>query len=295
VAICCHDAGAANLISAWAASERPEPARLCAEGPARAVFARECPELVPVSLANALDGAASLLSGSGWASDLEHDARVAARRRGIPTLAVLDHWVNYEPRFARHGVRELPDAFVVTDPEAHALAAKIFGDSHPILLWPNSYLAGEVARIRKLSTRRATERSGHLLVVLEPIRSDWIVNPAEPAEFRALDYLMRNLAILFERPEELSVRLRPHPSEAPAKYESWVQRQTHRRLELSGSSLLAEDLAWADAVAGLQSYALVVALAAHRRAVSYLPPGAPPCGLRHPGLEHLADLTGLAS
>ncbi|HWW21818.1 MAG TPA: hypothetical protein VNZ06_13545, partial [Steroidobacteraceae bacterium] len=53
---------------------------------------------------------------------------------------------------------------------------------------------------------------------------------------------------------------------------------------------LASDLAWADAVAGLQSYALVVALASSRRAISYLPPGAPPCALRYPGVERLATL-----
>ena len=54
-------------------------------------------------IASALDGAASLLSGSGWSSDFEHRSRLEAKRRRIPVLAVLDHWVNYRMRFTRDG------------------------------------------------------------------------------------------------------------------------------------------------------------------------------------------------
>jgi hypothetical protein len=292
VALCCHDAGAANLIAAWAAADIQREYRVCAEGPARTIFARALAHVVPMTLPDALDGAACVLSGSGWSSDLEHEARATANRLGIPTLAVLDHWVNYRMRFVRNGAEVLPDVFVVTDPEAAAIATATFGDLRPIVIWPNRYLEHEVARVRSIATHAPASQSLRLLVVLEPIREDWITGATEPAEFRALSYLMENLHLLTLQPQDMTVRLRPHPSELVSKYRHWVDQQAHTRLEFSQGGTLAEDLAWADAVAGLHSYALVVACAAQRRAVSYLPPDAPPCALRYPGIERMADIAG---
>jgi hypothetical protein len=290
LAVCCHDAGGANLIAAWMAARPEREYRICAQGPAREIFARALPRHAPRPLAAALADAACLLSGSGWASDLEHEARVAALRRGVPALAVLDHWVNYRARFTRNGHEALPDVFIVTDVAAAELAAGIFGATRPIIMWDNTYLENEVARVAALSTRAPLAPPARLLIVLEPIRTDWQRDAAELPEFRALDYLLANLARLTPRPDELAIRLRPHPAEAGSKYQPWAARARHARLELSSSAALAEDLAWADAVAGLNSYALVVARAAGRRAVSYLPPGAPPCALRWPGVERLTEL-----
>jgi hypothetical protein len=291
LAVCCHDAGGANLIAAWLAAAPARDCRVCAQGPARAVFAARLPQCELLELPATLERAACLLSGSGWASDLEHRSRSAARERGIPSLAVLDHWVNYRARFSRDGIEVLPDGFIVTDPAAAELAAQTFGADRPILMWDNRYLHDEAARVRELAPQAPCAPPRHLLVVLEPVRQDWDAHATSPAEFRALDYLMANLTALTPTPAELAIRLRPHPAESPDKYRAWAARQTHLALELSGASSLAADLAWADAVAGLNSYALVVARAARRRALSYLPPGAPPCVLHDPGIERLAQLT----
>ena len=291
MAVCCHDAGGANLIGAWLAAEPVAELRLCAQGPARGIFAAMLPQQASAPLEAALDGAKCLLSGSGWAADLEHDARVAACRSGIASLAVLDHWVNYGARFVRNEVEALPDAFVVTDAAAAMLAQETFGAARPILTWRNRYLENEAARVRALSVRPPATPPARLLVVLEPVREDWAQGAQQAPEFRALDYLMQNLAALTPRPQELEVRLRPHPSEPESKYRAWTQRQPDAQVKLSTGAPLASDLAWADAVAGLQSYALVVALASGRRAISYLPPGAPPCSLRYPGIERLAALS----
>ncbi len=45
-----------------------------------------------------MDKAASIITGTGWASDLEHSARLLAASHGKPTIAVIDHWVNYEAK-----------------------------------------------------------------------------------------------------------------------------------------------------------------------------------------------------
>jgi hypothetical protein len=288
-AICCHDAGGANLVAAWIAGAPSQDFRICVEGPARAIFSNVLPGRVPTSLSAALEGARCLLSGTGWASELEYRARAEAKLRRIPAIAVLDHWVNYRPRFIRDGVEALPDLIVVADREAEMLAAKTFGEACPVVLWENRYLQDEVARVQTYAERKAAGPAARLLVLLEPIRQDWS-DGGEAAEFRSLDFLLSHLAAVFPRPDAITIRLRPHPSEPASKYRPWLSRQKRSRLEISESPSLAQDLAWADVAAGLHSYALVVALESGRRAVSYLPPGAPPCSLKHDRLEHLTRL-----
>jgi hypothetical protein len=121
---------------------------------------------------------------------------------------------------------------------------------------------------------------------------DWTPGDRTPPELRALDYLMMNLGLITSEPARLVVRLRPHPSESSSKYAVWARRNSHAALQISDTTSLAEDVAWADTVAGLHSYALVIARVAGRRAVSYLPPGAPPCALRFPGIESLSTSAG---
>lgn len=286
VALCCHDAGSANLIAAWVVLDNPARFRLCAQGPAAAIFSRLVPGLQSLDEREALRGAACLLSGTGWGGANEHRSRALARERGIPSLAVLDHWVNYRMRFTRDGQEILPDAFVVTDPEAQRIARDELGSERPVLLWENRYLSNEVEQVLAASPATA-ERAGRLLVVLEPIRTDWQMGAAEPAEFRSLDYLIDNLPGTGLGGSV--IRLRPHPSEAPDKYSRWIEKRNDARIRLSDSRSLAADIAWAEAVAGLNSYALVVARAAGRRAISYLPQEAGSCVLRYPGIELLRE------
>jgi hypothetical protein len=70
VAVCCHDAGGANLIAAWLAAGPVAQLRLCAQGPAHEIFASVLPQFAPAPLEVALDGAACLLSVFGWGGDL---------------------------------------------------------------------------------------------------------------------------------------------------------------------------------------------------------------------------------
>jgi hypothetical protein len=303
VAVCCHDAGGANLIAAWVSAEPLREWRLCADGPARKIFSSAAPQLPALGLERALGGAGSVLTGSGWASDLEHRARIAARRAGLPVIAVLDHWVNYRMRFVRGEEESLPDVFVVTDPEAERLAAETFLDARPIVRWENLYLRREAAEVARLAREREPAAGPRLLVTLEPLRGESSTQSGTLPEYVALDFLMEHLDTVFPAAADVSIRLRPHPSEPGDKYRAWLERRDlergdlqgrepglRARIELSPGGSLAQDLAWSDAVAGLHSYALIVALESKRRALCYLPPGAPPCALKDARLEQLREL-----
>jgi hypothetical protein len=292
LAIVAHDAGAANHLIAWiqAAGAAGPALRPCLAGPALALWQRA--GLGPtLALEEALDGAGALLSGTGWASDLEHMARRLARQRGLRSVAVIDHWTNYRSRFERAGEVVLPDEIWVADAEAAALARAAFG-AVPVRQQPNLYLAAQVAAVHAAEVRRleggAAPRTGgtRVLYVLEPIRDAWGAL-AEPGEFAALDFFVSRLPALGLGAGD-PIRLRPHPSDPPGKYDAWLARHSLLDVALDGHAGLAEALAWADTVAGCQTYAMVVALAAGRRVVSTVPPWAPACVLPQSGIVHLS-------
>jgi len=281
LAVVAHDAGAANLIIAWFQAE-PQPlhgVRPVMEGPAARLWAQAFPDgPTPLGLEAALDGAEALLSGTGWASDLEHRARAEAQRRGLPSVAVIDHWVNYRMRFQRGGEEILPDRVWVTDAYAVAEAARALPELEAELK-PNLYLQAQAAAAGPPPER------GDVLFVLEPARDDW--GRHQPGEFQALDWFWRHKERL--APSGAPLRLRPHPSDPPRKYDAWLA--AHPGAALDTSSDMAEALKGASTVVGLQSAALVIALAAGRRAITALPPWAPPCPLPHAEIERLGPPT----
>jgi hypothetical protein len=282
-AVVAHDAGAANHIIEWLVLEGAE-CRPFMAGPAGQAWQRRFPSrLCHRSLDEALDGARAVLSGTGWGSDLEHRARAAGRSRGLRTVAVLDHWVNYAARFERHGVRVMPDEVWVTDRWAGDLARSSLPGLE-VKQKPNAYLA---AAVREVASRQ--DSAAGTLFVLEPVREDW--GRGSPGEFQALDYFMHRRDVLGIEPGE-PLRLRPHPSDAPGKYDSWVTRHADEGVCLDDSESLSAAISRSRRTVGIHSYALVVADAAGRQAVSTLPPWAPALCLPQTGIQQLRRLCG---
>ena len=276
VAVVAHDAGAANMMFAWIAASARNDLQVAVAGPAESLWRAQFPGCSPVpSIAAALEGAATLLSGTGWASDMEHEARVIAARRGIHSIAVLDHWVNYAPRFERNGERQLPDALWVGDEYAAAIARREFGGM-TISQQPNSYLENQAREAGPVP------REGDVLFVAEPARSSWGYDT--PGEFQALDHFMANRTSLGIG-QNVGVRLRPHPSDEPDKYDGWIA--AHPGVTLDRAASMGEALGKARWVVGLNSFALVIALKAGRTAISCLPPWAPDCVLPHDDIRRL--------
>lgn len=272
-AVAVHDAGAANMIAAWVAAAQRPPAIVVARGPARAIWAQrfgaaarfaEDPEEVRDTK--------TVITGTGWASDLEHRARVIAAAAGIRSVAVLDHWVNYAARFERDGVTHWPDAIWLGDKEALAIARRTFPEV-PVERHANLYLAQQAREAGP------APKVGDVLFVSEPTHSDW--GRDRLGEFQALDHFMasRQAAGI---PKSVPLRLRPHPSDPKGKYDEWLS--AHPAARLDSSPDMATALRPARWVAGLNSMGLVIALEAGRRVLCALPPGAPLCALPHRGI-----------
>jgi hypothetical protein len=290
LAVVCHDAGAANLIFSWlefwsdAGFLNNYELRLLLRGPAKTSWI-----VNPISLQNfkicnnfdeALNGSSCVLTGTGWGSSLEHDARQIALELQIPSIGVIDHWVNYEHRFEREGKTVLPNSIWVSDQHALAIAKSIF-TSVNILELPNIYLNNIVRTITKLS-----EDSFNLLYVLEPLRNDW--GNHNQGEFQTLDFFVKNIHVI-SGDIPLTITLRPHPSDPPGKYEQWIQSNSHLKVSLDQHQTLNQSISTARWVVGAETFAMVIAITAGRSTWSSLPPWAHRCRLPQTGIKHLRD------
>ncbi|MCM2306543.1 MAG: hypothetical protein NDI91_03610 [Sulfuritalea sp.] len=288
--VAAHDAGAANLIIGWLRGRRALEVRACLSGPAAGLWTSAFGDAGTMSLPDAMRGAATLLSGTSYASTLEHQARGMAKEQGVYSIGVVDHWVNYPGRFVREGIQVLPDEIWVADEDAHAIAVASFPGVF-IRQQPNLYLADLVSQVRAADTAPRQPGCRRVLYALEPIRHAW-TEGGDAGEFQTLDYFIRHGELL-GLDASAEIRLRPHPSDPAGKYDAWMARHAGWNLRLDPNASLAESLAWADTVVGCETYVLVVALASNRRVVSTLPPHAPRCRLPMKGIIHLRDIPAL--
>jgi hypothetical protein len=272
-----NDAGGAEILSSWLLREGLDRVSCVLDGPALQVFARKLGPVPRVSLQEGMARADSLLCGTGWQSTLEFDAMALAGERGLPSIAWLDHWVNYRERFQRADKTVLPDEIWVGDEFALARARELFPRT-PVTLAGNPYFDDVRAEAKRFPPRPATGPAT-VLYVCEPVRQ------AAYDEHQALALFLERIPDLGVPVERVIVR--PHPSDPAGKY-AWAAAFAQTKVEIGGTHSLMEEIAVADIVAGLQSMAMVIGLLAGRRVVSCIPPGGAPCVLPFPQIETLA-------
>jgi len=282
--IVCHDTGATNLIIAWVKENPTVKRHVVAKGPAKKLWLTAFPnEVIRSDLKKSFSGVEMLLSGTGWSSDLEHEARCLAAKENIYSVAVVDHWTNYPERFCRDDVISLPDEIWVTDQYAYR-EAKFFFPEVVINRQKNAYMEEQVSVISNIDVQTTG-----VLYILEPIRVDW--GHDIPGEFQALDFFIQQLEHM-QSLDKPSIRLRLHPSESEEKYLGWIKSKQSSKLDINIDQCpqLSESIARASCVVGCHSYALVVALNAGKKVYSSIPPNVSTWVLPHTQITYLRDL-----
>jgi hypothetical protein len=293
VLVAAHDAGGAEVVSAWVNRHREAAAyRFVLEGPAIAIFERKIGfvELLGVSqLETSIAECDFVLTGTGYSSQLERTTIAAARTRDVPVASYLDHWTNYRQRFERQGRPVLPDEIWAGDWHAFTLATQTFPGAC-VRFVPNEYFEDMKKQIEAVG--RAPEECGniHVLYVTEPISVAAEKEHRNPrhwgyTEFEALDeYLvhLRSTAV------QAKVVVRRHPAEPSGKYDAILAK--HRislRITESLGRTLVEDCAWADWVVGCQSMAMVIAVHAGKLVFSSIPGSGARMALPYPEIVQL--------
>jgi len=287
IAVVAHDAGAANLIKGWLEDFHNLDVRFCVDGPAKDIFRKAFPQFENLTMDGVLYDASTLLSGTSGETDLEYLARKEAQKKGITSIGVVDHWVNYNKRFKRNGKIVLPNEIWVTDNYALNMALQCF-PSKIVKKMPNRYLQQVVESIYKKTDRSKKNQIIHVLYVLEPIHLDWN-NSDIAGEYQALNYFIQHLDFIGDE-NQIEIRLRAHPSEKDGKYNDWCKKNEHLNIVLDTENDLSDLIAWSDWVVGCETFSMVIALHANRKILSSLPPWAPLCKLPHEGIIQLRDL-----
>lgn len=290
VALVCHDAGGAEILSSWAKLQSDEFCRVT-EGPARKIFDRKLGTGESLELEQAIQKSDWLLCGTSWQSDLERRAVSLGRRSGKKVISFIDHWVNYPERFIIDGNLVLPNEIWVGDTDAEIIAKNAFPDT-PVVLQNNPYFSELKAQLQNISRTQTEKDLKTILYVCEPIREHALLQHGDEhywnyTEEEALNFFLENVAVLGVKVKEIQVR--PHPSEESSKY-FWSTANQNFTVVIGGKRSLLEEIVAADIIVGCESMAMVVALLDHKRVISSIPPGGKACGLPQKAIEHLQNL-----
>ena len=146
--VVCNDAGASNQIFALLKAWNINPNYINVSGPAINIANDYYPNMLNKSFDQWMCKVET--SGTGWSSDIEHNAQIFAFNNKIRSIALLDHWINYRERFNRNGKSIYPDEIWVVDKYAKKIAQSLFTDIK-IVLQNDCYAENIISGILPLS------------------------------------------------------------------------------------------------------------------------------------------------
>lgn len=292
IAVVCHDAGGAEIISSFLRRGELDY-RAAVAGPAAEIFVRKLPGFQNEAREEILREADFLLCGTSVPSTFELEAISLARTAGLRSVALLDHWINYRERFSRDGRVTLPDELWVVDETAERTAAELFPQLRVTRI-DNPYRLDVLENLRGRAAARPADARGAVrtaLYVTEPTSEHAQRMYGDPAywgytETGALEWFLACATAL--DPALGRIVIRPHPSERRDKY-TFALARAPLAVEFSVARDLLQDIAEADLVSGCNSMAMVVAAWAGKRVVCCIPPGGRGFSLPALGIEFAAD------
>ncbi|WP_136987746.1 hypothetical protein [Synechococcus sp. UW69] len=296
ILVCAHDAGSAHLILHWIKHFR-QKCLFVLSGPAFDIFSDYFGSILNHQFDTILETCDCVISGTSWSSDIEDIVRRFAKKHNIFSIAVVDHWVNYVERFTFSGSIVLPDLLWVSDNYAFEISTRLFPNL-AIILVENSWLVHTQNHVLCERIKRFSQPfvdKFRIIYLLEPIRSNWNLLDVCP-EFYTLDYFTSKIQPLISlgyipSNTEIEIIFRPHPAQNIDFYNPFFASMSSDFLiTIDSNSNLYQSLVIADLVCGLNSQALVVAMACNIQSMSVLPPVAPTCILPHSQLLHLKSL-----
>ena len=208
-----------------------------------------------------------VVTGTSGVSDLERELWRAARRSGIPTLAVVDRWYNVQRRFLTTGTAESvqPDVIGVPTSQCAVAVHKEGWCRSALRVVGHPYL--QQVRRQRLSSRshrKWTETGPAIGYFSEPYAGTEFMQSYD--QFHVGGYLLQ--AISPERPVRLMIK--PHPREEANHWHQWLKKQTDsgvagvRVTDEAVGSLLD----WVDGVVGITTTVLLEAALAGIPALS---------------------------
>lgn len=275
VLVVTHDAGGAEVLSAWCEQHAHDYRLLhCLDGPACRIFARDFQTLdvADLSVLDSFGPGDFVLTGSSLDSDWERTAITRARQKNVRCITFLEHWDLYRERFdCSTGLEQgLPDEVWVGDEYALRYAEQQGFPLDKLHLVPNPYFQ-KVRRSARSSALPSNTGARSVLYVCEPISRKLSATYGRGAsQYDDETDLMRRFLEAARRFRKRidRVTLRLHPSEPPEKYQPIVAEFAEQiPVSLSKSPSLLDDIAAHDVIVGVESMALVIGLVLDKQCV----------------------------
>lgn len=247
-----------------------------------------------------------VITGRSFVPDLERDAIKLSKAAGIKVVTFLDHWVNYEDSFIPVSRRlnlsneeflsYLPDEVIIGDRYASELIKKSLIPGTIVRFIENEYFRD----LELLFKNREPDpqKVKQILYISEPVYDDLkkIYGNGNLRGYNEFDVLKEivNFTPTFKQMGFTNLVIRLHPNEKKDKYLEILRGYegiAEFEVSVSTSRSLEEDILGSQMVLGMESMALVIAILAGVKAVSYLPRSSlKRCSLPHKELTKIDDL-----
>ena len=253
IGIVCNDAGAANIIIYWIKKYKYNYL-IKATGPAKKIFLEIIPKLkFEKKLSTVIKKSDLVVSGTSAKSNIDHKARYLSKENKKKVIGLLDHWTLYKEGFTYKNKVLLPDEIWVTNKKAFNIAKKQFKIKIVIKKNLIEYYASKLNRKTKCR---------NFLYILEPLNNK--------IEFKILkkflSFIKKN-----NLHKKINLKFKIHPSENIGKYKNFIKKNYNSNFSIFSNYNIIKIINWSDHVFGLRSYALVLALNAHRKVFTLLP------------------------
>lgn len=268
-----HDPGGANAISPLIAPlESEHEVFVFAKGPAlgKISAAREIQADTLTCVNPDL-----LITGTSSNDMTEKHLWAEARRLGVKTMAIVDHWMNYGIRFSKYGLREiakynsdqtfdyLPDYIVVMDEFAKSEMIKEGVPAEKVFSLGNPHFEAVIESARGIDRQKGREALGikedeYLITFAsEPYIEDYGSGPE-------LDVLRDLIETVGELGKHVKIIVRPHPKEKPEKFS-----RVFPAVRIDKETPYCESILVSDLVVSMTSMFLIEALILGRKILSY--------------------------
>ncbi len=261
ILFCAQDAGGANAIAPVIAALAVEGAILngVLTGPARDIFAA-----TRIQFKVGADSRADIFIAGTSAGD-SPDKRIVKELGGVPSVYVLDFWLNYWQRFSTIGEKDfayLPTRICVMDDTAKGEMLAEGFPAERVAVTGNPHFDHFADAIL-----REGEEAERILFISQPLSSVAKMPGFSSVAYDEYATIKTIVQILETMPERYYLSLRLHPKEPADKYKEYLGPRVRRASERT----LEQAISKAGLVIGISSPVLMQAAAAGKRVLSYEP------------------------
>ncbi len=260
-------------------------------GPAKNIFNKKH-TIKHTNLKEKISSVDALICTTSFNDRSYYDSIQFAKKKGIYSILVLDHWTFYKERLIKNKNDFLPDEVVVFDKYASRILKKLF----PLIkvrIIENPYLKEMIKGIKEQS-KKTMKNSFNILYctdstqVMKTSLNKKTKRIYGYSEFEALEYFFENINNLMRKIDLITIRI--HPSEKTDKYDKIIKKYSSKfKIKKNRKVDLIKQISISDTIVGCETFPMVIGLYAKKNVVCSIPPKGKKSPLPFKKIKYLRD------